>query len=498
MFSEHDLENGKWTKLSLVLCVCIILGYYYQDSFLNIDPRGIHFIRQTDSIAFVRFFELGHGSLLRPGILNLDLAPDEGRAAAEFPIIYWLISKLGAHHTHSATLRYINLLLVAAGQVIFLFAAKGLLRNTLLTMALGTWMLSSSVLAYYSLNYLPDAAAYGLVLMGWSSILPNAWGGALRGSAFGAACLTLAALIKAPASMHLVACMLILSQTGLSQSWMKRAMPHAAGLLLCTAWHAWVNIYNAEARTTYFLTHAMPIWKMSSNEIAATSDMALRYWWTKYLHPSIWHALAIILIILVFRHRGMPHALRGVLTWEILGSMAFLALFFPKLADHDYYFITILPTIGLVMLAGLGTTWHTIPAKPVRAILLLGAFSLGVAGTLLARTELKRRHDAPPDKYSATGAAMRQYLSNPTVPELPLDARVVVLGDASPHGALSALGRLGWSYPGYPESATPDWETLRAQGATHILRLHGWPMAELPCMTLCSGPSFELYRIIQP
>lgn len=495
---DHDLALGPWANLFIAISVLGVLGYYYYDALLNNDPSGIHFIRQTDSIAFVRYYELGRGHLLAPGILNLNLAPDEGRAAAEFPILYWLASKLGTEQDPCGALRFINLVLVAAGQITFLFAARALLKGTLLTISLGAWMLGSSVLAYYALNYLPDSAAYGLVLMGWAFTLPKAWDRPLRSSMIGAVCFTLAALIKAPAGMHLAVAASAILMTWRGTGRFRGLALHSMGLVLAAAWHLWVNAYNSEARTSYFLTHAMPIWSMSPDEIAATWDLVHRYWWSKYLHPSTWHGLAILLMALTLRFRSAPLALRGVALGTMLGALTFIILFFPKLADHDYYFITILPAIGIIMLVGLGLIWHAIHIKLLRSFITIGVFSLAAASVILARIELQRRHAAPTDLYSATGEAMRQYMNCPDMPELPKDARVIVLGDATPHGALSALGRLGWSYPGYPEHISPNWQSLKAKGATHILRLHGWPMGELSCEELATGSSFALYRIIQP
>lgn len=495
---DADLAKSPWSNLILGASVLCVLGYYFHDSLLACEPSGIHYIRQTDSIAFARYYQLGRGHLLEPGILNLNLAPHDGRAAAEFPLLYWLASLLGSHCGDTSALRYINALLVAVGQASFAIVAKSLLRSTLLTIALSTWMLGSSVLAYYTLNYLPDAGVYGLVLMGWGCILPRAWNDPPRRSLIGAACLTLAALIKAPAAMHLViSASLFLTmerQHGRSRS----LAPLCAGLLLAAAWHFWVNAYNAHNRTSYFLTRAMPIWQMGLNEVITTLDLVLRYWWSKYLHPSTWHGLALLLILLALRFRMIPRALRGFALGEALGAIAFLVLFFPKMADHDYYFITVLPAVSSIMLVGLGMTRHLSHPGFIQPITLIAAFSLAVSSAILARHELQRRHAAPPDKYSNTGAAMHQYRCHPGVPELPIDARVIVLGDATPHGALSALGRQGWSYPGYPDQTSPNWQTLKAQGATHILRLHAWPMADVPCELITSGPSFALYRIIQP
>jgi len=77
------LVNG----LFVITIIAIFFFLEFEKVFF-LGPRGIHFMRQTDSLSFVsQYFNEGF-NFFNPKLFNLKNI--EGRAACEFPIIYYL------------------------------------------------------------------------------------------------------------------------------------------------------------------------------------------------------------------------------------------------------------------------------------------------------------------------------------------------------------------------------------------------------------------------
>jgi hypothetical protein len=79
-------------KYSPVVLLIIILGfaylYDYQD-ILTLRPQGPHQWRQCDCLSITSKFYLNESSFFQPEIYNL-LKDNEGKAASDFPLVYYL------------------------------------------------------------------------------------------------------------------------------------------------------------------------------------------------------------------------------------------------------------------------------------------------------------------------------------------------------------------------------------------------------------------------
>ncbi|MBK9175764.1 MAG: hypothetical protein IPM46_05380 [Flavobacteriales bacterium] len=467
------------------------------------NPRGTHFIRQSDSLAFVRYYMLGLGSLLEPGTLDQNIAPQSGRTAGEFPLMYWCMAWLAKLTGVSPNgLRVLQLSIVLVGLVVFIDATRKMLRSPLLALGTGLWIMGSPVLIYYACNFLPDAAVLGLVLFGWGLLLPALNEGRPVLPWTSLALFTIAGMIKAPATMNLMA--FALTGIGLlawnrPEKWgrlsIKLALKSLVGLALIGAWHLHAIRYNTIHHADYFLTSAAPIWTMSASERWSTLDLVWRYWWGKYLHPTTWHVLGILLLVALIAYKRVGQGLMLTLFFLGSASAAFVLLFFRKLADHDYYFLTLAPFLALVAVTGLKAMsevgqkiWH-------RALLTTGVWILALASLHLAHTEMQRRFKAPADSFSRTGQAIDAFLQANGSTSIPESSKVIVVGDRTPNGALARLGRQGWSHPGYPVSKVPHFDALVASGATHVLVIAPEPVPPWPLVLIASEGGCSLWSI---
>lgn len=496
-----DPTNGPALRNATLAAGFILLAlalFLYVPGVLFTGPDGLHFIRQTDSLAFVQRFGHPSWNFFAPAVHDLRQCPDDGATAAEFPLLYYFTALVRAWTGAPGYLmRMVHLAFVVAGHVLLARTATRTLSSAVAGIAFSAWMFSSSVVIYYGANYLPDAAMYGCVLIGACLAVEHY---RERDRCFHPTAilfLAFAGLLKAPATLYLLAYMIL----GLWYTWRRAAWRNArrgpllgaASLLLIAAWHAYAIRYNAQHGTHYFMTWYEPLWVMPHAELLGTWGYVRDYWWTKYHHPTTWHVLLVLCALLLVRIRRIDGPARLTLGLLLLACMAFALLFFRKLRDHDYYFLTVAPTVCGIALAGLYALKSFTPARWMTITIALAALVLAVTGLDLGRLNLQRRLRPGADHFTharVLGDAMPATLVALHVPQ---KARFIVSGDPSPNGALTLLDRDGWAYA--DTEAVPV-DELIAKRADHLLILGNSTSVDTSRFhTIARTPDWRLMRL---
>ena len=489
--------------LLILLFLSGVAYYFYGSGILTTGPASIHYIRQTDSLAFISHFRHYTMDLFRPGILDLRNAPQNGMCAGEFPIVYWLIAGIEqVVGDMPYLLKWVNLVLVLVGYWFLIRAVSQITKSFSTALGVGLLLFNSSVLVYYACNFLPDVAAYGLVLVGWSYAMPTLFNGGVQRNSITLIAFILAGMLKAPMAMHLLVWVILLMLNGsmefrsvkgrflgLGREWV--------GLLLVACWHFYVIWYNAEHGSRYFLTWIEPIWEMSADERVFVADLAWNYWWTKYLHPTTWHFVAVTLVLLVVMYKRSSISVNRTIALLALFSLGFILCFFRKFADHDYYFITLMPLVVWLIITAVLTLRKMVPKRLFNILFIPGIWLLALASGSLAKLELERRYARTPDRYARTENLVNGLRDHMKSVKLPRTARVVVVGDSTSNGALLELGRQGWTYPGFPFPEEPIIEELVDQGATHILYLGSVEPDLITAELLDEDDGWSLWQITQ-
>ncbi len=472
MASGVTTRKYPWIAILPFAVFACTAAFLYCPDILAAGPRGIHFIRQTDSISFLMNYGRPSWDFFTPAIYSLREAPVNGHTVAEFPLFYYLAA-IGRElfGAPSSSLRTIHLLVVLAGHVLLSFTAGRWLGSIGAGTFFSLWMYSSSVVVFYAANFLPDAAAYGLVLCGLCWVLRGA--DAQRPGVIdaGLACLTLAALIKAPTGIYLLAALgtgVVCLWRGYTFMGRRNLVVAAVGLLLGAGWHTYAIAFNELYHTHYFMTWAEPIWAMDGALRRDTWGLVSQYWWTKYHHPTTWHILAVLLVVGAFMHKHVPAQARMLMAFLAVAFCAYLALFFRKFADHDYYFLTVAPISVIGALTVLAAVKKRFSSRGVPHFLAGAMVILSIMGMTLSVKNLHRRYDV---KDAFTGSLVLEGTIAPVLREhgISTATKAVVLGDPTPNGALLFMDMKGWAYgPGEP---LPPLDSLIDLGAGQLLVL---------------------------
>lgn len=458
---------------SLLVVLFFFLGLH--EVFFS-GPQGLHFMRQTDSLSFAsQYFNEGF-DFFNPKLYNLrDI---DGRAACEFPIVYYTTAIFYAIFGENVVfLKLFHLLILYIGVYYVFKLALLILNDYIFAVLISIFLFTSTVFNYYSFNYLPDAAALGFIFIGWYFIFKYQKDTHSRSLLKSVVFFTLGGLIKVT---YLISPLTVLCYVVYAILFKKKGFGNreinirilkygSIGLVLAIGWNVYMLYYNAYYESNSFNTSARPIWDLSKSQMNEIWWYISYYWNRVYLYPSSFHILFSLLAFqLIFFKKGSKQLLFIVFIL-LIGSLAYLSLFYSQFQDHDYYFLAFMPLIILVLINGIQTFKNVVNKRTVHIILQLALLIIIIAGTNYSRMKLSSRNHPEVNEYSKTGLLIQDNLEEIEKLQLPSTSKFVVLPDLCPNGGLYFLNKQGWTI-GSTEIVTEELlEGYKDKGADYLL-----------------------------
>lgn len=472
-----------WGGVFLVLLLLQTLFLEY-NRFLEREPMGKHKWRQCDTASFAWNFSESTYNLFAPQTNNL-LWDGEGKVAAEFPLIYWVVGMLTRWLGNlPLVFRLVNLSLGFWGLWSLFQIKRRLWGEGSLAMLSTLLLFTSPLLVYYLYNFIPDVPSFALALVGWHQLLRHYEKGTPRTWYLAALSLGLAVLLKASTGIHLVIWLFLLSfeQLGWIQWGEKRkifTLPvwqyWGALLLLVMAvlgWYSWASWYSTGWEQDHFSGLISTMSEQPAGDWLYVIGILFTNHFRAYL-PSLLMLLMVVLLGLCFSSLGRRHKLLFTLCLlGTLGSLAYLYLFFSLLSIHDYYLIvTMLVPTALLLTSGkiLQTRFPQVFQAPA---LRLALFGLLLFCNYETRSTLRHDYwykDQDPLHQALYQPDFQSYLSEIGVTP---DQKIISLPDPSPNITLYLMQRRGWSLEGTPLQMCEAMEHfLTNYGASHLIIL---------------------------
>ncbi len=484
-----------------ILAVYLVVLEQFLTSFLH--PQGIHFIRQTDSLSFAsNYFRFGNG-FFNPQVYNL--SSDNGNAANEFPLVYFIVSfiyKLIGEQDF--VLRILNLSISVTGFYALYKIIGRIVGDCFYTLFITFILLSSTVLMYYSNNYLPDPAALSFALIGWWFFFEGAHSksDAVR-LPLAFLFFTLSALIKVTYLINPVAAVLSYSVFVVhNKIKLNSAIRHvyvwlyfAVNLLLVGLWwFVFVKEYNSSNNDVYFLTTIRPIWSMSSNELNLVID-AIKSWRIDYFYFNAYYLFGLLLLGLFFVKRE-DYFLATVASVLLLGSVFFVLLFFAQFRDHDYYFLAIFTPIIFTFVLLFKSLFRRFK-RFFNSLYFKVFLSVFCLLALFDTTErVKSRYANSEDKFSEVGFILKGY--DTVVDSLGISehAKLIVYPDITRNGSLYFIKRKGWTVSNQSDDINMKINQLIEEGAEYLITLS--PVKGLNLDTVYVDNKITIYDTKKP
>lgn len=452
--------------------IFFFLGY---NDILFRGPLGIHFMRQTDSLSFASMYYNEGFDFFHPALFNMKNI--DGRAACEFPILYFITSLVYLLTGQNFTvLKVLNYLICIAGVFSIYKMSVLILRDRFFSVLIALVLFTSTVFNYYSLNYLPDSGAFGFIMIGWYFFFRYYFINKQNSLYTAFVFFTLGSLIKVtylinPLSIFFLSLLMPVVKTGRINNAFNYTVFFSGLITVVTvaAWNLYMISYNNTYESTSFNTTAMPIWNISSEEIAIVWDHFTNYWYRSYFARPVFYLVFVSAAFQILFFKKSDRFLSLLTLILFAGNLAFFILFYSQFKDHDYYFITFFPLIILVLVNGC-KTFKNFKIRPIYSIILKTSILLVIVwGINYSGKKLQSRYDAAMDDYSRTGLVIQQNNLKLDSLGIPSDAKFIVAPDLTQNGGLLMLNRKGWNIE-RPENINPDRiEYLRSQVADFLL-----------------------------
>ncbi len=457
---------------TLLIIIYLILDY---QSILFYRPQGIHFIRQTDCLSFVSNYFNNKNNFFEPQVFNL--TSTEGRAACEFPLLYYVTSQLyRLFGEQEFILRLITIIIVTFGFFYLFKLLILILKDIHYAMIFSYLFLSSTVLLYYTNNFLPDASALGFTLIGWFHFFlyqQNKKHLILSFSFF-----TLSSLIKATYFINPITALLTIIIIDLIRK--KKLVDiiktnflllliFTISLLFLLSWILYTIHYNAINKDFYFLVSTRPIWDLKQEGINEVWNYISNYWYSKYYYQSTIHFFFIICILGVI---FIKKANKTILIPNIIlfiGSIIYLLLFYAQFKEHDYYFITLIPAIIFFVITAFTSIINKFPRLLNHFIAKILLMVLTVLSINHARVKLDDRYDNKLDKFDEIGMVLSNARVSIDSLGISQKAKIIVFTDQTPNGGLYFLNRKGWNITDTTESNIKKIDEYKNLGANYLI-----------------------------
>ncbi|MDB0002146.1 hypothetical protein N9545_06975 [Salibacteraceae bacterium] len=334
-------------KIVYHLLFLIAFGYFFID--LGLDqtitepPQGIHQWRQSDGASMARIFGEEGNSIFKPKIFNQ--FGDDGSAGGEFPLFYFLAGKAYSVFGYNPViLRFILFLPLIIGLLAMLDSLILYFENKLFATISMFLFLCSPTFMNYAVSTLPDAAAFGMALIGSSLLIKYHKSPSNGYLIFSSVAFIIAGLTKISMLLPLFALIgACVFTKALHEKNLKSLFKVLLFLLITLipiiVWYQYISWYNELHQTPYFATSIRPIWQLDGEAISRIWTRIIEFWlpiiFTKWFAGVT--ISAVIMVLLLIKSAKKEIVLTNL--FLLLGSITYGLLFFINLEDHDYYFI---------------------------------------------------------------------------------------------------------------------------------------------------------------
>ncbi len=454
-FEPYHSRFSIWYMLIIIFCMSL---YYNYQEILFFRPQSIHQWRQCYGLSYTLNYYQDNNSLLQPALhfLGSDVT---GKAASEFPLLYYLIAKLWkvfGYHEYIFRLVYLSIFLI--GLILLMKIFEDILQDSILAITFPLLLFTSPMVVYYAINFLPNTPSLGFVMIGWYLfwLFYKTEKNIFLWLSF--LVFTLAGLIKVTANISMITLLAIfcLEATGISKfrkgdrlfkhpfvQW----IPFILSFGLIFSWYLYANYYNDLHRVEHLTIGIRPIWKLTTGQIHDHYQGIREQIKWSYFHKSIyWFMLAVFTLIIV-TYNKVNKLLLFLTLFIFIGTICFILLYFSVLYQHDYYIIDLLILLPIICLTLMSVFKNYYPALFKSIFLKLVIVILLIINAGFAKRRMTERFSMSwmNDNYLLNIKRFENITPYLRSIGIGPDDRVLCLPDESPLITLYFMNQKGWT-----------------------------------------------------
>ncbi|HBS86520.1 MAG: hypothetical protein A2W91_20085 [Bacteroidetes bacterium GWF2_38_335] len=443
--------------LYFILFLIILFFFFGFNDVITSRPGSIHAWRQADCASMALNYYQDGMDFFNPELMQQNADGNtSGHNISEFPVVYYIVAAL--YHVfgyHEIIFRLLNLLIFFIGLVFLYKILLRFLGNIFWAVSVTLLFYSSAILVYYSPGFLPDTTALALVFPGWYYFFVFMETGKKKTLVISFLFFTMASLLKITAALSPLAitALLIIDYLGIFKTEKrKNIFNNKAAIILALGvffvvnaiWLAWVFYYNNLHNTDYFGTRIWPVWKLTSGEFSEVVKAIRLRWLGEFMNREVQLIYLVLGVFIIWTFNRTNTILLLTMVFLVMGSVAFVVMFFEVLGVHDYYLINLTIFPLFILLTGFESFKRNYP-RFYNSVYVKIAFSILI---LFALINTKSKHSEriagwwePYAKYENLNN-LSGYLDSVGLKKTD---KIVVIPDCTPSLSLYLVNRKGWT-----------------------------------------------------
>jgi hypothetical protein len=479
---------GLNTKQKLVFAfIIIVLSIHFRFfETIHLPPQSTDLWRQADCFSIALNYYQNGFHFFKPQVHFL--FSQNGYAAGEFPLIYFISAILfKIFGVHYFLFKGLNLLIFFAGMLALYKILLKYTSDLFLAGFFSVFYFCTPVVFFYANNFLSDVSALSFNIIGLYFFICFTERKTMPLVVYSAVCFALAGLLKASASIFLIAMICALfsqyfikfnHSVSTSVSPKERfhlLLSYTLSLSSIVSWYAYAISFNQSNKTVFFGTKAMkgwPLWENNVSQITSTLNI-FKLIHAEILSPfNIFLFLVCIASILIFWKKTDSFFIR-VWLFLLIGLAMFISYFWRGFEDQQYYLVNliILPILSAVLAVRVFISFDF--SSKIKlctyGVLFIGMLWMIYSSKNVYKCYYKagwRVQKLAPVYYEKNiSATLLKYGINQ-------DDRIISINDGTPNGTLSMLNRSGWSGYGFGANKqynVNDFEAKIKMGAKFLI-----------------------------
>jgi hypothetical protein len=468
-----------------ILLIVLAVHFKFYET-INLPPQSTDLWRQADCYAIALNYYQNGFHFFKPQV-HFQFEQN-GYAAGEFPLVYFVAALLfKLFGVHYFLFKGVNLFIFFAGIYALFRLSLKLTKDLIFSYILSVLYFCTPIVFFYANNFLSDVSALSFNIIGLLYFIVFLEENKQKKLFIAATCFALAGLLKASASIFLIAVIgaicteIVFAKTKskyydvIRLNQIKIIVSLSIALSLIVSWYFYAIGFNKGNHTVFFGTKAMKGWPLWENSFEAFKE-SLNYF--RLIHVEILSPINLILFvfstIIIFTNiKRVDRLFIKLYCFLFLGLFLFIAYFWKGFQDQQYYLVNLLlfPILSVLLAYNIFLVLNKSQRNKNIAYTILICFSFYVIYTSknVYKCYYKGgwRHQKLNETYYDSN--LESQLASIGISK---NEKVVSLSDGTPNGTLSMLNRRGWSSYGFNKNQSFSKASFDAKikmGATYLI-----------------------------
>ncbi len=335
----------------IFLFLFVLMSLIYQfDDILFMRPQSVHRWRQCDCLSFAQNYYNKDIGFFEPQI-NYLAGDGTGKTVSDCPLIYYSVAQLWkVFGYHEFIYRLLVLLLCFVGLLSLMKTIEGILKDSFSAIFISLLMYTSTILVYYSNNFLMNVPSFSFALLGVYFFYRFYCSNKLPFLYISMFMYLIGGLLKIPAltSFMVVLGLFVIEMLGwvrlkgdnrLFTKPLKSFIPFVIVGLFIYTWYNYAYKYNQAYNGGVFLIGILPVWELPIDRITSIISHVWDALFESYHSPVVQYLAALMLIGIFIFHKKQNRVLFLSTLFLFLGFVLFILLWFDVFDNHGYYLI---------------------------------------------------------------------------------------------------------------------------------------------------------------